>query len=130
LRRQNPYDNKWKYLYHHGHLWVDLITVSRVNGPVIGLYDCDCDFPLSYTIEDTKKHRYNILYPFFHDIRQVTTNTKVAYNTLVNNLLRDIPLPNRNELLLFKSYAMLSDADNNPNEYNSDLEVDDDINDV
>ena len=110
-------------------MWLDLITVSRVNGPVIGLDDCDGLFPLVYTIEESKKQRYHILYPFYQDSRIVSYNTKLAYTTLVNNLLSNIPLPNRNELLLFKSYAVAAVDDNDEIEYNSDLEVEGEIND-
>jgi len=105
-RRQYPHDNIYRYLYRSGSLWVDLITVSRVNGPLIGLYDSDSmNYLIIHSIDTSKQYRFNILHPFYQDSRFITDTSKVAYDTLLNNLLTYIPLPSTNELVLFKSYA-------------------------
>ena len=83
----------------HGSLWVDLITVSRVNGPLIGLYDNDMIVPTSFSLDTCQHHRFTILRPFYHDSRSTTDTTNSSYKILVKNLLTQIPLPNRNELL-------------------------------
>ena len=44
-KRLNPFDDVYKYLYHDGHLWVDMVSVSRINSALIGLLDRDCNYP-------------------------------------------------------------------------------------
>ena len=56
-------------------------------------------------LDTCQHHRFTILRSFYHDSRSTTGTTNSSYKTLVNNLLTQIPLPNRNELLLFESYA-------------------------
>ena len=44
----------------HGSLWVGLITVSRVNGPLIGLYDSnDMIVPTSLSLDTCHLHKFN-----------------------------------------------------------------------
>ena len=104
-KKQNPFDNIYKYLYHHGHLWIDLITVNRMNGPLIGIYDCDCMYPIVHTIDGSLQSRYHILRPFCQDSREMGEQGLKSYNTLVTNLLNNISLPSRTELALFKCLA-------------------------
>ena len=75
--------------------------------------------PTSFSLDTCNLHRFTILRPFYHDSRFTTETTNSSYKTLVNNLLTKIPLPDRNKLLLFKSYAypvlhsVLDDHDEN-----------------
>jgi hypothetical protein len=123
-RRQNPEDNSYKYLFHHGHLWIDLITVSRVNGPLIGFYDSDMRKPIIHTIDSSTSHRFVILRPFFQDSRHINSTTISSYKTFLNNMLCNIVLPTSNELLLFNLYAYPVKNTSLLDEYDNELELD------
>jgi hypothetical protein len=121
-RRLNPFDNVYKYLYHHGHLWVDMVTVSRIHSPLVGLLDRDCNYPLTHTIDGSLNVRFHIHTPFYNDSRLVSSHIQQSYHKVVRNLLENIPLPNETELLLFKSYAY--PAIDNTLSSNEDIEID------
>jgi hypothetical protein len=101
-----PEDNMYKYLYVHGHLWVDLVTPDRINTPLIGLLDVESPKPHIDSISESKKHRFLIHYPFFRDSTiPAFKQANQKFQILVNNLFQCIPLPNDTELMLFHAFS-------------------------
>ena len=109
-KKQLPSDNMYKYFFSdHGHLWFDLITSDKIQGPLIGLSDPDSvsinQNTLLDNIRNAQKLRFIIQRPFFRDPTKTSKRNVDDFNLLVNNLLRLIPLPDENELKLFDYYA-------------------------
>ena len=99
--KQLPYNNLYNYWYEHGSLWLDLITVNRVHGPLIGIYDSDCIYPPVHTIQGGKNQRYIIQRPFYRNSNTVPLRTKNEFNDMLENLFTNILVPEGTELELF-----------------------------
>jgi hypothetical protein len=101
-KKQLPSDNMYKYFFSdHGHLWFDLITSDKIQGPLIGLSDPDSvsnnQNTLLDNIRNAQKLRFIIQRTFFRDPTKTSKRNVDDFNLLVNNLLRLIPLPDENE---------------------------------
>jgi len=82
--KQLPYNNLYNYWYQYGNLWLDLLTINRIHGPLIGIYDCDCEYPPIHSIQGSKSQRYIIQRPFFRDSNEVPLRTKLEFNEMLN----------------------------------------------
>ena len=120
-KKQLPSDNMYRYLFKgppsRRHLWVDLITVNRINGPLIGINDPDSTLPIIDSITQAKGHKFIIQRPFYRDsTHKCSTKSNEEFHQLVDNLFTYIPLPDNNEFKLFSIY------------YNNKLLIDENIN--
>ena len=121
----------YKYLYKgpsgRRHLWVDLITVNRIKGPLIGINDPDNVFPMIDTLAQAKFHKFIIQRPFFRDSSHVMSQRNLNdFNQLVSNLFLYIPLPNEIEFKLFSIYSNNKDSIVDEKD-NLNVGVDDDL---
>jgi hypothetical protein len=119
--KQLPYNNLYIYWYQYGNLWLDLLTINRVHGPLIGIYDCDCEYPPIHSIQGAKNQRYIIQRPFFRDSNQVPERTKLEFNEMLNSLFDNIKVPEGNELELFDIFINKRSAVGNNNEILQDV---------
>jgi hypothetical protein len=123
--KQLPFNNLYNYWYEHGSLWLDLITINRVHGPLIGIYDVDCVFPPLHTIQGGKAQRYIIQRPFFRDSNKVPIRTKLEFNEGLGNLFSNVLVPEGNELELFDIFINKRTSLNDNNDsIDDDNEID------
>ena len=134
-KKQLPSDNMYRYLFKgppsRRHLWIDLITVNRINGPLIGINDPDSTLPIIDTITQAKTHKFIIQRPFFRDsTHECSKKSNEEFHKLVDNLFTYIPLPDNNEFKLFSIYSnnklLIDENINNENAVVDDAIFDDD----
>lgn len=105
----------YKYMFKgptgRRHLWVDLITVNRIKGPLIGINDPDNIVPMIDTVSQAKSHKFIIQRPFFRDSSHICSEQSLHdFNTFVSNLFLYIPLPTEIEFKLFSTYSNNRDS--------------------
>ena len=106
-KKQLPSDNMYRYLFKgppsRRHLWVDLTTVNRINGPLFGIIDPDSTLPIIDTITQAKTHILIIQRPFFRDsTHKCSTKSNEEFHQLVDNLFHYLTVMNLNYFLYIK----------------------------